>query len=183
MTNSNNLTRTKTVCSHGNGTLTRAISNGEICGRDRDMEGSLLRIINSSDLGVSATIRDVCHSRLVNCGLIFKLGVPRSLHTSRSVGLAISSTAYTTTCSILTSCGGGNTYMVCGCGANRIVYSMDAVTCSPRTPPRVARSGRDRCRNICLSGILSSAFAPNSVFGVIASTTTVRGVPSLCSHA
>ena len=143
---------------------------------------ALLHTVGDNSLNISTAVQSKYRSQLSGYSLIWGLNMPQSMRTSHDITLTIDAPTCAAAYNVLSSYGRKGACVVYNYKTGDVLCSVSTLGYDPAAPPEINEDNESDYDGVYLDNVMSSNYAPGSIFKIITSAAAMEHIPDLYSR-
>ena len=139
----------------------------------------LLHTVGDNSLNISTAVQSKYRSQLTGYSLIWGLNMPKSMRATHDITLTVDAATCAAAYDQLASYGKKGACVVYNYKTGEVLCSVSTPGYDPSDPPEINESNEKQYDGVYLDNVLSSTYAPGSIFKIITSAAAIENIPDL----
>ncbi|MDP4120757.1 MAG: penicillin-binding transpeptidase domain-containing protein [Bacillota bacterium] len=159
--------------------LAQTVNGKRTYNSDKDTRKAMLHVVGDNSINISTAVQSIFRNQLSGYNMIWGLGLPQNLKSSKDITLTLDSKACKAAYEAFD--GRKGACVVYNYKTGEVLCSVSCPTYDPDNPPVITDKNAKQYDGVYLDKAISSAYPPGSTFKVITAAAAIKYVPDIFS--
>lgn len=159
--------------------LAETVDGDRVYNDNSSVRRGLLHTVGDNSLNISTAVQSKYRSQLSGYSLIWGLNMPQSMRISHDITLTVDASTCAAAYDALAAYGKKGACVVYNYKTGEVLCSVSTPGYDPANPPEINESNEDQYDGVYLDNVLSSSYAPGSIFKIVTSAAAMENMSDL----